>query len=142
MWGYKFKYFLKWTPRTKRNNPPRSRSSLLKSPLSFKLCSWVRLQHNIEIRDTLAAIDKAVTNREIRTAIRLSRHVRKYRNVIQAHHLLQIVSVLGIEFNENLLKNSKSYDPKFAGTFDLSKSLQAKFSKVLEIEAFVKILII
>jgi len=44
----------------------------------------------------LAAIDKAVTNKEIRTVTKLSRQVRKYRKVIKAHHLLTIASQLGI----------------------------------------------
>jgi 26S proteasome regulatory subunit N3 len=98
--------------------------------------------NNSEIRDTLSAIDKAVANREIRTAVRLSRQVRKYRNIIKAHHLLQITTQLGIEFNETLLRNSSTFDPNFTGTFDLSKPLSAKFNKVLEIEAFVRCLII
>lgn len=72
---------------------------------------------NEEIRDTLAGIDKAVTNKEIRTANRLSRQVRKYRNVIKAHHLAQIVAQLGIEFNTGLLKDSKTFDSNFNGTF-------------------------
>lgn len=85
----------------------------------------------MEIRDTLIAIDKVVTNKETRTAIRLSRQVRKYRNIIQAHHLLQITSQLGIEFNESLLRNSSSFDSNFKGTFDVGKSLQSKFTKVI-----------
>lgn len=68
--------------------------------------------------------------------------MRKYRNVIKGHHLLQIVQALGIEFNESLLRNSAGFDPAFNEKFELSKSLLAKFPKVLEVEAFIRILII
>lgn len=72
-----------------------------------------------------------MANKEIRTAIRLSRQVRKYRNAIQGHHLLQIIHHLGIEFNESALRNSAGFDPAFTGTFELSKSLLSKVPKVL-----------
>jgi len=36
----------------------------------------------MEIRDTLGALDKAVTNKELRTVNKLSRQVKKYRNII------------------------------------------------------------
>jgi hypothetical protein len=40
------------------------------------------------------------------------------------------------------LKDSSSFDPNFTGTFELNKNLQSKFSKTLELEAFIKILLI
>ena len=55
--------------------------------------------HHSELKDTLAAIDKAVANKELRTAVKLSRQARKYRNVIEGHHLLQVVNHLGITVN-------------------------------------------
>ena len=97
---------------------------------------------NLELKDTLVAIDKAVANKELRTAVKLSRQARKYRNVIQGHHLLQVVSHLGITVNESLFKNSSGFNAEFTGTFDLGKSLQSKVSKVIELEAFVKVLLV
>ena len=42
---------------------------------------------NVEIRDTLTLLDKAVINKETRTVSRITKNVKKYRNIIQAHHL-------------------------------------------------------
>ena len=83
-----------------------------------------------------------MTNKEIRTAVRLSRQVRKYRNVIKGHHLVEITTQLGIELDQNVFKNSSSFDSAFNGTFDLGKNIQSRFSRVLELEAFVRSLII
>ena len=88
------------------------------------------------------AIDKAVANKELRTAVKLSRQARKYRNVIQGHHLLQVVNHLGLTVNEALFTNSKDFNAEFKGTFDLGKGLQGKVSKVIELEAFIKVLLV
>lgn len=95
-----------------------------------------------ELRDTLIAIDKAVANKELRSAIKLSRQARKYKNVAQGHHLLQVANHLNLGANESLFKNSANFNAEFSEPFDLGKSLQGKFSKVIELEAFVKVLLI
>lgn len=83
-----------------------------------------------------------MANKELRTAVKLSRQARKYRNVIEGHHLLQVVNHLGITVNESLFKNAAGFKAEFTGTFDLGKSLQSKVLKVIELEAFIKVLLI
>lgn len=74
-----------------------------------------------------------MTNKELRTAVRLARQVRKFRNVIDGHHLLAIASHLSIPVKENLLKSSPTFKSDFKETFDLGKQIQGKFSKSLEL---------
>lgn len=100
------------------------------------------MYNDTEIRDTLNAIDKAVSGKEIRTVLKLSRQARKYRNVIKGHHLLEIVSQLGIEFDHSVFKNSPSFDAGYSGNFDIGKNIQTRFPRVLELEAFIRSLII
>lgn len=66
-----------------------------------------------EIKDILVAIDKSVTNKELRTAVRLSRQVRKFRDIIDGHHLLALSSHLGLTVHENLLQASSTYKKDF-----------------------------
>ena len=88
------------------------------------------------------ALDKAITNKELRTTTKLSRQVRKYRNIIQGHHLLKISQYLNLNLRHDILESSKNFNPDFDGTFDLGKALQGRVSKVLELECFIKILFI
>lgn len=90
----------------------------------------------------MLSIDKAVTNKEIRTAVRLSRQVRKYRNVIKGHHLLEIVRELGIQIDENIFRSSPDFNSSFVGTLDIGKNLQSRLWRVLEVESFVRTLIV
>jgi hypothetical protein len=100
------------------------------------------LHRDLEIKDTINALDKAVTNKELKTTTKLSRQVRKYRNIIQGHHLLKISNYFGFALRHDLLEGSSNYNPSFEGSFDLGKVLQARTLKTLELEAFIKILFI
>lgn len=44
----------------------------------------------VELKETLASLDRAVTNKETRTVSKLAKRVRKYRNIIKAHHIIAI----------------------------------------------------
>ena len=81
-----------------------------------------------------------MTNKELRTANRLARQVRKFRNIIDGHHLLAIATHLKFGVKEDLLKNSPTFKTDFTESFELSKQLQSKVNKVLELEGFIKIL--
>ena len=56
--------------------------------------------------------------------------------------MLQVVNHIGITVNENLFTSSTGFNPEFTGTFDLGKTLQAKVSKVIELEVFIKLLLV
>lgn len=87
-------------------------------------------------------MDKAVSNKETRTVSKLTRLVRKYRNVIQPHHMLKIVQATGVQCDQELLKRCKGFNSEFNENFEISKVFQAKINKVLELESFLKILLI
>ena len=74
-----------------------------------------------------------MANKELRTINKLSRQVRKYRNIIQAHHLLKISNYFNLNLRHDLLTSSKNYNPDFEGTFDIGKVLQARTLKTLEL---------
>ena len=57
--------------------------------------------------------------------------MKKYRNIIQGHHLLKISNYLGLNIRHDLLESSKNYNPTFDGIFDLGKSLQGRVFKTL-----------
>lgn len=78
-------------------------------------------------------LDKAITNKELRITHRLSRQVRKYRNIIQGHHLLKISNHLNLNLRQDILESSKNYNADFDGNFDLGKTLQGKVNKILEL---------
>jgi len=42
----------------------------------------------------LVLLDKAIQNKETRTISRITKSSRKFRNVIQAHHVLAIAEVV------------------------------------------------
>jgi len=69
---------------------------------------------SLEIRDILILLDKAITNKETRTISKLTKYSRKFRNVIQAHHVLAIADVITeVEFPKDLLTRSKDFKSTF-----------------------------
>jgi len=63
--------------------------------IKFTLYFYVQSSLNIEIKDTLTLLDKAIANKETRTISRITKNVRKYRKVISAHHLIAVFEALG-----------------------------------------------
>ena len=94
-----------------------------------------------EIKDTLTQLDKAVNNKETRTISRITKNVRKYRNVIQGHHLAALFESIGFELPESI-KRSPGYKSDFAEKLELNKNLATRITKTLELEAFVKIFLV
>lgn len=47
-----------------------------------------------EIRDASVLLDKAIVNKETRTISKLTKYVRRFRNVIQSHHVLAIAEAV------------------------------------------------
>lgn len=94
-----------------------------------------------EIRDTLILLDKALTNKETRTISRITKNVRKYRNVIRPHHLCAVLEALGWEVPSSL-RTSPHFSSDFSEKLELGKNLITRVSKVLELECFVRILLV
>lgn len=87
--------FFKWTlKRIARKHHPL-KLLLPKIKTKFTLYFYVHTTFNIEIKDTLTLLDKAVANKETRTISRITKNVRKYRKVISAHHLIAVFEALG-----------------------------------------------
>ena len=55
-----------------------------------------------ELKDTLTYLDKVITNKETRTIARLTKSVRKYRNIIAPHHVIALFDALGFAYPANL----------------------------------------
>lgn len=110
-------------------------NKLSRRSLKFIHYFWVRLKFiNAEIRDTLVLLDKAIQNKETRTVSRITKSSRRYRNVIQAHHVLAIAEAVSeVEFPKDLLRRSKDFKESFTEKFDINKTVLARISKTLEL---------
>lgn len=86
--------------------------------------------YKIEIKDTLTQLDKAVNNKETRTISRITKNVRKYRNVIQGHHLNALFESIGFELPESI-KRSPGYKSDFTEKLELNKNLSGRIAKTL-----------
>jgi len=118
-------------------------SNLPRKSHKYTLYFWVRFNFIAEIRDTLALLDKAIQNKETRTVSRITKSSRRYRNVIQAHHVLAIADAVGdVEFPRDLLRRSKDFKESFAEKFDLNKTVLSRVSKTLELEIFLKMFVV
>lgn len=56
--------------------------------------------------------------------------------------MLKIVQAGGLNCDTELLRRCKGFQEDFSENFEISKAFQGKISKVLELEAFLKILLI
>ncbi len=82
----------------------------------------------------MVLLDKAIQNKETRTVSRITKSSRRYRNVIQAHHVLAIAeAVSDVEFPKDLLRRSKDFKESFTEKFDLNKTVLGRISKTLEL---------
>lgn len=86
-------------------------------------------------------LDKVVANKETRAIARITKNVRKYKKVIASHHVIAVFEGLGFELPLSI-KLSPSLNEAFTEKFELSKTLAARVSKTLELEAFVKMLLV
>jgi len=66
-----------------------------------------------EIKDTLTLLDKAVNNKETRTISKITKNVKKYRDIIKGHHLSALYESLGFEVPASI-KQSPHYNQKFS----------------------------
>lgn len=67
--------------------------------------------------------------------------MRKYKKVIAAHHVVALYESLGLDIPA-AMRNSPSFSSAFSEKLELSKSLAARVVKTLELEGFVKLLLI
>lgn len=69
------------------------------------------------------------------------RQVRRYKNVIQAHHLEKVFNIVlpghGVDFTK-----IPHYNPEFKESFDMSKALLSKLAKLPEVEIYLKTLLV
>ena len=54
-------------------------------------------------------LDKAINNKETRTVSRITKNVKKYRNIIKGHHVNALYECLGWEVSP-LIKSSSDYN--------------------------------
>lgn len=122
----------------RRRNPPTQRTkrrSPSPHPTSRYLSSYE------EIKDTLTLLDKAINNKETRTISRITKNIRKYRNVIKGHHLNALYECLGFDVPESI-KLSTQYNAEFSEKIELNKNLITRIVKTMELEGFVKLFLI
>jgi hypothetical protein len=55
----------------------------------------------------LLLLDKALNNKETRTITRITKNIRKYRNVIRGHHLNAVFEALGWDVPASLKQSSQ-----------------------------------
>ena len=84
------------------------KNKMLRRKILFTLSFYVSLP-NLEIKDTLTLLDKAINNKETRTISRITKNVKKYRNIIKGHHLNALYECLGWEVPQSI-KNSSGYN--------------------------------
>ncbi len=94
-----------------------------------------------EIRDTLTLLDKVVTNKETRTIAKITKNVRKYKRVIAPHHVIALYEALSVDVPPTL-RTLPSFNPAFTERLELSKNLIGRIAKTLELEGFVRLLLI
>ena len=91
----------------------------------------------------MSLLDKAIIGKETRTVSKLTKYVRKFRNVIQAHHVLAIAEFVNeVDLQKNLLKRSKNFNESFAEKFEINKATLARISKTLELEIFLRLFVV
>lgn len=91
----------------------------------------------------MVLLDKAIQNKETRAISRITKSSRRFRNVIQAHHILAIAEVVAeVDFPKDLLRRSKDFNESFSEKFDLNKTVVQRISKCLELEIFLKMFIV
>lgn len=86
-------------------------------------------------------MDKVVVNKETRIIARITKNVRKYKKVIAAHHVIALFEALGLEV-PLALRSSPNINTSYSEKLELSKNLISKIFKTLELEGFVRILLI
>lgn len=75
----------------------------------------------------------------MRQVAKILKHVRRYKNVIQAHHLERLFSQIlpgsGIDFTR-----VPGYNPEFKENIELSKNFLTRTAKLPEVEAYLRTL--
>lgn len=94
-----------------------------------------------EIRDTLTLLDKVVANKETRTIAKITKNVRKYKRVIAPHHIIALYESLSLEVPASV-RTLPSFNPAFTEKLELNKNLAGRVVKTLELEGFVRVLLI
>ena len=77
-------------------------------------------------------MDRAVSNKETRTITRITKNIRKYRNVIKPHHIAALYEAVGFPLPESI-KNSPHFSQEFTEKLELNKNVVARISKTLEL---------
>ena len=107
-----FKYFLNGSRERFKGSCSEVRNSACQviKPSSHS-APWYSCSYP-EIKDTLTLLDKAVNNKETRTISRITKNVKKYRNIIRGHHLAALYECLGFDLPSSI-KNSPDYRSDF-----------------------------
>lgn len=92
-----------------------------------------------DIKQTLLQLEKAVTNKELRQVNRIMKQVKRYKNVVQAHHLAKVFDIVLPGSNIDFSK-IPGHNPEFKESFDMPKNFLTKGSKLPEIELYLKTL--
>lgn len=73
---------------------------------------------------------------------KITKNVRKYRNVIKSHHIIAIFEAVNLDVKPVELQRFKDFNSSFNEKFDINKTLAGKIQKNLELEVFIKILLV
>jgi len=90
-----------------------------------------------DIKQTLLQLEKALANKELRQVSRIMKQIKRYKNVIQAHHLARVFDIVlpcsGIDFSK-----IPGFNAEFKESFDMPKNFLSKSAKLAEIEIYLK----
>lgn len=93
----------------------------------------------VDVKQNLLQLDKALSNKELRQVSRIMKHIRRYKNVIQAHHLARLFDIVlpcsGIDFSR-----IPGFAADFKESFDMPRNFLSKGSKLPEVELYLKTL--
>ena len=124
-----FEYFLNgYRERPKRTTCSLGTTCQRITPNSYSSLGYIIV--NSEIKDTLTYLDKVITNKETRTISRITKNVRRFRNVIKPHHVIALFDAVSFTYPSSI-KQSPKFMADFSEKVDLNKNLVSRIQKTL-----------